>query len=83
MPHLSVENLSKEFTLHMLGGRRLAALESVSFNVEPGEFLGVVGRSGSGKSSLLRCLYRRYLPTSGSTVYETDGRRGGPRDRLG
>ena len=71
MPHLSVENLSKEFTLHMLGGRRLSALENVSFSVESGEFLGVVGRSGSGKSSLLRCLYRRYLPTSGNVVYET------------
>ena len=67
--HLEVESLSKCFTLHMLGGRRLQALEDVSFRVEPGEFLGVVGRSGSGKSSLLRCLYRRYLPSAGSIHY--------------
>lgn len=72
MPHLDVRNLSKSFVLHMLGGRRLAALENVSFSVERGEFMGVVGRSGSGKSSLLRCVYRRYLPTSGSIVYSSE-----------
>lgn len=71
MPHLEVESLSKDFTLHMLGGRRLTAFEDVSFSVERGEFLGVLGKSGSGKSSLLRCVYRRYLPTSGSIVYDS------------
>lgn len=70
MPHIAVQSLSKGFTLHMLGGRRLTAFKGVSFAVEPGEFLGVVGRSGSGKSSLLRCIYRRYLPTGGNMVYE-------------
>lgn len=69
MPHLKADSLSKIFTLHMLDGRRLRAFEEVSFAVETGEFLGVVGRSGSGKSSLLRCLYRSYLPTSGSILY--------------
>lgn len=69
MPHLRVESLSKLFTLHMLGGRHMKALSGVSFEVYPGEFLGVVGRSGSGKSSLLRCTYRRYLPTTGSIFY--------------
>ena len=72
MSHLEVNNLFKSFTLHMLGGRRLPALEDVSFSVERGEFLGVVGRSGSGKSSLLRCVYRRYLPTTGSILYASD-----------
>ncbi|MBA2443581.1 MAG: ATP-binding cassette domain-containing protein [Rubrobacter sp.] len=75
--HLKADSLSKHFTLHMLEGRRLRALEDVSFAVEPGEFLGVVGRSGSGKSSLLRCLYRRYLPSSGSVLYTTES---GPVD---
>lgn len=70
--HLEVESLSKQFTLHMLEGRQLQALEDVSFGVEPGEFLGVVGRSGSGKSSLMRCLYRRYLPSAGSIYYSDE-----------
>lgn len=70
--HLRVENLSKVFTLHTLGKRRMKALRSVSFSVEGGEALGVIGRSGSGKSSLLRCLYRSYLPTGGSVVYESE-----------
>jgi len=87
VPHLEVRNLSKSFILHMLGGRRLDALEDVSFAVEPGEFLGVVGRSGSGKSSLLRCVYRRYLPTAGGIVYasesgETDLAKAGDREVL-
>lgn len=73
VPHLRVESLSKRFTLHMLGGRRMEAFSEVSFEVHPGEFLGVVGRSGSGKSSLLRCVYRRYLPTSGSILYASQG----------
>jgi len=77
VPHLAIESLSKTFTLHMLGGRELRAFEDVDFAVEGGEFLGVVGRSGSGKSSLLRCLYRSYRPTSGSIVY---GSEGGPVD---
>ena len=77
MAHLEVESLSKEFILHALGGRRLRAFSGVSFAVERGEFLGIVGRSGSGKSSLLRCLYRSYLPSSGSVVY---GAEDGPVD---
>jgi alpha-D-ribose 1-methylphosphonate 5-triphosphate synthase subunit PhnL len=70
--HLKVQDLSKIFTLHMLGGRRMRAFYDVSFAVEPGEFLAVVGRSGSGKSSLLRCLYRSYLPTSGRILYDSE-----------
>ncbi len=81
MPQLlKVDSLHKSFTLHVLDGRRMQALEDVSFAVESGEFLGVVGRSGSGKSSLLRCVYRRYLPTSGSVVYASEN---GPVDLAG
>lgn len=73
--HLKVECLSKSFSLGAEDGRRLRALEEVSFDVYDGEFLGIVGRSGSGKSSLLRCLYRRYLPSSGRILYVSrDGR---------
>jgi len=42
------------------------ALKDVSFDVTPGEVLGVVGRNGSGKSTLLKILSRITTPTEGS-----------------
>ncbi|MFD1673974.1 phosphonate C-P lyase system protein PhnL [Alicyclobacillus fodiniaquatilis] len=62
---LQVENLHKLFTLHEFDGKRIIGCDSVSFSVEPGEFVGVRGKSGSGKSTMLKCLYRTYIPTSG------------------
>jgi ABC-type polysaccharide/polyol phosphate transport system ATPase subunit len=51
---------------------RFEALRDVSFSVERGEFFGIVGRNGSGKSSLLKCLAGIYR-TDGGEIY-ADGR---------
>ena len=50
---LEVENLHKDFTMHILGAKNIRALESVSFDVEEGEVLGLTGNSGAGKSTLM------------------------------
>jgi alpha-D-ribose 1-methylphosphonate 5-triphosphate synthase subunit PhnL len=67
---LSVCGLSKRFELKDLG-TTIAACEDVSFSVGTGEFVGITGRSGSGKSTVLKMIYRAYLPGSGSIVYDS------------
>ncbi|HEX5836830.1 MAG TPA: ABC transporter ATP-binding protein [Anaerolineales bacterium] len=42
------------------------ALSGVSFEIQPGRVLGILGRTGSGKSTLTRLLFRLYDPDSGS-----------------
>ena len=43
-----------------------AVLREVSFRLQPGQVLGLLGRTGSGKTTLTRLLFRLYDPTSGS-----------------
>jgi peptide/nickel transport system ATP-binding protein len=55
-PALSVRGLSTSFAGAQ--GRRLTAVDNISFDVLPGEVLGLVGESGSGKSITLRSIMR-------------------------
>jgi alpha-D-ribose 1-methylphosphonate 5-triphosphate synthase subunit PhnL len=66
---LEVTGLHKEFTLFIRGGKKIRALEDISFEMEEGEIVGLTGKSGAGKSTLMKCVYRTYLPTSGSVVF--------------
>lgn len=74
---LEVEGLSKGFTVHRLE-RRIRGCRDVSFTVGHGEFVGVTGRSGSGKSTVLKLVWRSYLPEQGTVRY--DSRAFGPVD---
>lgn len=67
---LSIEHLSKSFTLHNLN-KHIKAVEDVNLYLKEGEFVGITGKSGSGKSTVLKCIYRTYLPESGSIWYES------------
>jgi phosphonate transport system ATP-binding protein len=48
------------------------AVDNVSINIEPGQFVGVIGRSGAGKSTMLRLINRLVDPSSGSISFEGD-----------
>ncbi len=65
---LSIEGLSKTFAIHQLG-KRIKACENVDISVAAGEFVGITGRSGSGKSTILKLIYRSYLPQGGRALY--------------
>ncbi len=45
-------------------------LKPITVSIHPGEFLAIVGPNGSGKTSLLRCLYRTNKPTKGSVLLD-------------
>ena len=57
--------LCKTFTLHERGGLALPVFSGIDFSVRAGECLALTGHSGSGKSSLLRCLYGNYGASGG------------------
>jgi oligopeptide/dipeptide ABC transporter ATP-binding protein len=68
-PLLAVEGLVREFTV---GGRALRAVDDVTFQVGPGETLGLVGESGCGKTTVGRLILRLLPATAGRIVF--DGR---------
>src|SRR3954462_11224173 len=82
MPLLSLEALSRDFDvsrpwLNRLiehePRRSLRAVDRVSFAIERGETLALVGESGCGKSTVARLIVGLYQPTEGRVAFE--GRR--------
>ncbi len=68
---LSVENLHKEFNVQILGDKLISGCHDISFNIEAGQFFSLAGPSGIGKSTVLKCIYRTYLPGSGHIWYDS------------
>ena len=70
-PRLSVRRLAKHFTLHLRGGTRLQVLAGVSLDVQAGECVALVGASGRGKSTLVKCLYGSYGADEGELRFDS------------
>lgn len=71
MEILKIENLGKTFYLHD-PEKIIHSCQNISFTLNQGEFIGIVGLSGAGKSTILKCIHRSYLPTEGNIFYESE-----------
>lgn len=70
---LEVKNLTKTFPVNggfLKKGKKLTAVDGVSFDVMEGETLCLVGESGCGKSTLGRCILQIIKPTSGEVIFD-------------
>ena len=67
-PLIEVKKVKKEYPIKK--GKTLTALSDLSFSIEKGETLGLVGESGCGKSTAGRCILRLEEVTEGEIVFE-------------
>jgi alpha-D-ribose 1-methylphosphonate 5-triphosphate synthase subunit PhnL len=67
---LEICDVGKRFHIHELD-KNLRACQGVSIALRAGEFIGITGRSGSGKSTVLKMIWRTYLPDEGRIWYES------------
>lgn len=74
-PLLSVRGITVRF-----GG--VVALDSISFDVMPGQIAGLIGPNGAGKTTLFNCLSRLYRPSAGDIVFEGQSIMSVPRHRI-
>ncbi len=69
---LEVNDLKEYFPIKtgLFGITQLKAVDGVSFNIRPGETLGLVGESGCGKTTVGRTILRLYEPTGGTIRFD-------------
>ena len=71
-PLIEVNHLKQYFNIQMgmFKSKPLKAVDDVSFSINKGETLGLVGESGCGKSTAGRTIIQLYKATSGQVIYD-------------
>jgi peptide/nickel transport system ATP-binding protein len=67
---LELDTCCKEYRVGTFGGRELLAVRDVSFGVQPGEVVSLIGESGSGKSTIGRMILRLARVTRGTITFD-------------
>lgn len=70
-PLLEIKDLSKNFQLY-INERVINGCQHINLQINHGEFIGITGRSGSGKSTILKSIYRTNKPQHGSIMYDSE-----------
>ena len=71
MEILTIKDLAKNFYLHN-PGLEIKSCNNINLTLNKGEFVGIVGLSGAGKSTILKCIHRSYLPAQGEIWYDSE-----------
>jgi peptide/nickel transport system ATP-binding protein len=69
VPPLTVDSITKQYRVRGQRRATMLAVDAVSFTIEPGASLGLVGASGSGKSTIASMICGSIRPTSGSIMF--------------
>ena len=67
---LDIQNYAKTFRLHERN-KLIPSASQVNLRVYPGKLTALIGPTGAGKSSVLKGVYRTYLPSAGRTLFRT------------
>ena len=67
---ITVRDLSWQYEPLVDGGKPVDSLKHVSFDIKSGSFVGVIGPTGAGKSTLVRCMNLLERPSSGSVLVD-------------
>lgn len=68
---LDIKRLSKTFYLY-INDRKINGCQNINLKLNKGAFIGITGRSGSGKSTILKSIYRTNKPQCGSIMYNSE-----------
>ena len=66
---LEVRNLGKYYKLGFFKNKKIRAVENINFTVNEGEILGIIGQSGSGKSTIAKLITRLIKNNSGEIFF--------------
>lgn len=69
---LEIHGLEKTFHMYVNNDNVIHACRSISLAIQKGEFIGITGKSGSGKSTILKGIYRTNLPQKGKILYDSE-----------
>ena len=73
---IEIRNVSKSFG-------KVQALDDVSFKVEKGDVMGIIGQNGAGKSTLFRCMMNFFDDYDGTITYEGKAIKDVPLEKIG
>ncbi|WP_163536994.1 ATP-binding cassette domain-containing protein [Gracilibacillus sp. YIM 98692] len=70
---LVIKDLEKTFQMNQMNDeKKIIGCKGINLTIRTGEFVGITGESGAGKSTILKSIYRTYTPTKGCIHYQSN-----------